>query len=146
MQSKAAKITVGRHSEAQRNLRWLPFLAGRITYVPLRNDAIFTGIMTGCWLFTFTMNGEICLGHIGTDSDSAENTQGVKDAWKTAEKNGTIKTLKAFRPTDVVKGSVKVFGAVSANQTFYGIATTANGATYTVDQLASTAGVPAPLF
>lgn len=146
MPAPVPKVVAGTSSDPTRNFRWLPFVAGRITYVPLRQDVIFTGIMTGCWLFTFILNAETCLGHIGTDNMSAENTQGVKDAWRNAEKAGTIRTLKAFKPTDLCQGSVKVFGAISADQTCYGIATTADAVRYRVDQLVSSPGVASPVF
>jgi hypothetical protein len=67
---------------------WLPYFAGWITVLPIENLPILTGQMTGCILARFTLGNKQYLAHIGTDSNSVENTKLVKADWTKAADSG----------------------------------------------------------
>ena len=105
----------GRHIHAYRNFKWLPWVLGKVSYVPLNNTTIVTGEMSGCWLMLFTLNGQLCFGHIGTYSNSTDaNTLQAIQAWKIAVRSGQVTPVRAFNPVTVGPGTPKTFGAVNA--------------------------------
>jgi hypothetical protein len=139
-------IRPGRHSDPTRNFRWLPYVAGYITYTPLGTGTILTGIMTGCWLCTFSMGGTRYFGHIGTDSNSVANTNTVKAAWTRETAANRITNVSAFNPARLCQGSSKVFGAVS-DGTFVVLGTSPrSGTDYVVETKTTAQGLPAPVL
>lgn len=125
------KVTNVRHSETnldekiiheskrpERNFIWLSYWPGHITYTPwVRGQAIVTGPMSGCYLVVFRTKLGRFLGHIGTDSNSAENTATVKSAWRKAVDSKLLTLEDAFKPQ--MKGGTTL-GALSANgRNFY---------------------------
>jgi hypothetical protein len=105
-----------------RIFRWLPYVAGRITYVPVNNDIVMTGKMSGCWLTIFSMNGQRYFGHLGTDSNNRGVTEDVKSAWKIAVNRGLVQPVRAFDPAANLPDCSTKLAAIDANGTFYGIA------------------------
>jgi hypothetical protein len=93
------------HGASHRNFRWLAYIAGEITCLPLNalfGDEVLTGPFSGCWLaiFQFIQNGALYVGHIGTGDFPADpRTVAVKAAWNAAVDNGIIRPIKAVRPS-----------------------------------------------
>lgn len=105
----------GNHIHAYRNFKWLPWIRGKVAYVPINNRIIVTGEMSGCWLMVFTLNGQACFGHIGTYQDSNHpDTKDAIQAWKIAIRSGQINLVRAFNPVTVGAATPKTFGAVNA--------------------------------
>ncbi|MCB9524907.1 MAG: hypothetical protein H6702_16225 [Myxococcales bacterium] len=97
---KVSQVQAGAHAlKGHRTFRWLPWLPGKVACMRLQGPEILTGRMTGCWLTTFTFNGQRYAGHVGTDSNSAENTQRAKDAWRNAMADYAITCHQAVKPT-----------------------------------------------
>jgi hypothetical protein len=111
------QVKAGRLGMAAFQFRWLPYVAGLITYVPLNNDSIITGKFTGCWLAIFRMGGQKYLAHIGTDTlPTSPLTLNVKTAWKDAVTAGQITEVAAVKPTDYVKGPAVLAGLTPQNE------------------------------
>lgn len=115
-------VVEGIHINPQRNFKWLPWILGKVSYVPLNNDIIITGEMSGCWLIIFTLNGQTCFGHIGTFQDSSHpRTIEAIQAWKIAKRSGKVTNVQGFNPVSVGPGTPFTFGAVTPNREFYTI-------------------------
>lgn len=106
---------------------WLPYFAGWITVLPIENLPILTGQMTGCILARFTLGNKQYLAHIGTDSNSVENTKLVKADWTKAADSNAMTPLRAWKPTSdfnlekigqLTGGSSYVFGGATAHESF----------------------------
>jgi hypothetical protein len=111
------QVKAGRLGMAAFQFRWLPYVAGLITYVPLNNDAIITGKFTGCWLAIFRKAGQQYLAHIGTDTlPTSPLTIDVKASWREAVRAGLITEVAAVKPTDYVKGAAILAGLTPKNE------------------------------
>jgi len=139
----ACPVEPGTHTNPERNFMWLPWVEGRISYIPLTNNIpIVTGLMSGCWLVVFRMNGQDCFGHIGTElSPQHPNSLRAKNAWKVAVGSRKITPVKAFNPVEYGPGTMKTFGALSVHHTFYTIGCSVDGNTF---QVVAKTRVPAP--
>src|SRR3954468_20774495 len=91
------------------NMPWtftfLKYFAGVVTTAGLQT-AILTGPMSGCYLFTYTKDGQRKLAHVGTgDTPGCEETINVKKAWRkllagiTGEAMG-VSPLDYFTPAE----------------------------------------------
>ena len=135
-----------------RNFLWLPFLPGKVAYAhPPAGLPIITGLMSGCWLARFAMNGQSYFGHIGTeDLPRTPNSLQAKNAWKIAVGRGMISQINTFNPTG--QGNVSgtgdaVFGALSADNHFYSIdCKKGTGGTFAVLGVTQVAGQPIVAF
>jgi hypothetical protein len=63
------------------NFTFLKYSPGVVTTAGLQT-AIMTGPMSGCYLFTYTKDGQQKLAHVGTDTPGSERTVGAKKAWR----------------------------------------------------------------
>jgi hypothetical protein len=63
---KRSAVAVGKHVKTHRNVRWLPWIPGKISYVDLEGDDMLTGPMSGCYIVVFEFENRIRVGHIGT--------------------------------------------------------------------------------
>jgi len=110
-------VVAGTHAHPQRNFKWLPWILGKVSYVPLNNNEIvITGEMSGCWLLIFDLNGQRCFGHIGTYLSSNDpNTLDAINAWKIAVRSGKVTLILGFNPVTVGMPTQKTFGAVDGN-------------------------------
>lgn len=99
--TKRSQVAAGHNAiKTHRNFRWLPWIPGKVSYVPLAGDDVFTGPFTGCWVSIFDMGGVQHVGHIGTETDSTTaNTRQVRAAWKSAVDGNQIRSIRAFEPT-----------------------------------------------
>lgn len=114
----------GNHINPERNFKWLPWILGKVAYVPLRTTTVVTGEMSGCWLIIFRLNatGQVCFGHIGTFQDSSHSdTKEAIQAWKIAVRSGQITPIRAFNPITVGPNTPKTFAAATAAQELYTI-------------------------
>lgn len=127
---RISTISVQRHPSPfrqHRTFRWLPWVPGVVTCVPLAGPDILTGPMTGCWLAIFSHQDVRYVAHIGTDGNAnTENTIDAKTAWNTAINATTVRPLAAFDPLEEVEdeagaadrfgpyNAVKVFGHITA--------------------------------
>ncbi len=100
------------HQKEHRNFRWLPWIPGKVSYVPIAGTDVLSGPFTGCWSVVFKLGSETYFGHIGTEQDKAhKNTVQVKKAWADAIASGVVVPLRACNPaSDDVIGSS--FGGV----------------------------------
>jgi hypothetical protein len=87
-----------------RPFRWLPYVPGVVTCVPLDGEdtLTLTGQMSGCWLTIFVLNadGRKYIGHIGTAAGQSGLTQQAKTAWCNAVSSGQITPKQAYNPYD----------------------------------------------
>lgn len=87
------------HKKEHRNFRWLPWIPGKISYVPIAGTDVLTGPFTGCWAVVFKMGSDTYLGHIGTDlTATSDNSKQVKKAWADAIASGTVTPVRACNP------------------------------------------------
>jgi hypothetical protein len=115
-------VEVGTHRHPYRNFRWLPWLPGKVSYVPLAGDIIVTGEMSGCWLVVFILNGVRCFGHIGTLQDpKSQGTVAAINAWKVAVNGKRIIPVAAFNPIAVGMPTPFRFGAIDENDRLFSI-------------------------
>jgi hypothetical protein len=136
----------------ERNFLWLPFLPGKVTYAhPPAGLPIITGLMSGCWLACFRMNGQSYFGHIGTeDLPRMPNSLQAKNAWKISVGRGMISHTNTFNPA--AHGHVSgtgdaVFGALSADNHFYSIdCKKGTGGTFAVLGVMQVTGQPIVAF
>jgi hypothetical protein len=131
--AKTSLIRVGQHAiKDHRTFRWLPWVLGKVSCVPLAGSDILTGKMSGCWLVIFRRNGVQYAGHIGTaDSPISADTLQAQAAWRNAVNAGHIIPVAAFNP---VGPNLPAFGTLNLKNEapeFYG-AFSANGNMYTV--------------
>jgi len=116
-----SQVSPGFHAKTHRNFRWLPWIPGKVSYVPLAGVDTLTGPFTGCWAVIFKLNGVDYVGHIGTKTspDTPESIS-AKNAWDAAVATGAIMPFKAFKPTDIVptpkpggKGAATVYAVIT---------------------------------
>ncbi|MCP5420220.1 MAG: hypothetical protein H6970_11435 [Gammaproteobacteria bacterium] len=131
--AKTSQISVGGHAtKAHRTFRWLPWVLGKVSCVPLAGADILTGTMSGCWLVIFQYNGKSYAGHIGTDtSATSANTLQARAAWRNAVNGNVITPVKAFNPVGNSLPALGTLNIKTDSPEFYG-AFTANGDVYTV--------------
>ena len=110
-------VETGNHVNPQRNFKWLPWILGKVSYVPVNNnDIVITGEMSGCWLLLFDLNGQRCFGHIGTYLSSNDpHTLDAINAWKVAVNSRAVNLIRGFNPVTVGPQTPKTFGAVDGN-------------------------------
>jgi hypothetical protein len=140
---KTSQISVGAHAtKGHRTFRWLPWLLGKVSCVPLAGADILTGPMSGCWLVIFQYNGVRHAGHIGTDtSPTSANTLQARAAWRNAVNANRIVPVAAFNPVGPNLPALGTLNLKNEAAEFYG-AYTANGIVYTV--LLTSPGVGGP--
>jgi hypothetical protein len=80
-------------------LRYIP---GLVTYCSLGSAPVWTGYMTGCFLFRFRMNGKSHAAHIGTDINSQENTDKVKAVWTAFANRPDVTDVMGYSPASEV--------------------------------------------
>ena len=88
--------TVG--AKSHRRFRWLPWIRGAVCEVPMQGVGVLTGPMSGCWLMMYQRNGNLCVGHVGTDSNSAENTRQAKAYWNAFAARAAADIIAGFSP------------------------------------------------
>ncbi len=92
-------------NKAHRNFKWLPWYEGDISETLLNYD-VLTGPMSGCCLVTYRQaaGGPLFAGHIGTvtvsESSPASINDNVKNLFKQAITNNTIRDVRGFIPTN----------------------------------------------
>lgn len=140
MPLKTSQVTTGAHAtKAHRTFRWLPWLCGKVSCVPLAGADILTGRMSGCWLVIFQYNGQQYAGHIGTElTPTTPNSVQAKAAWRNAVNAGHITPVAAFNPVGPglpaqaalnLKGEApEFFGAFESTGTVYTAVLTIPGA------------------
>lgn len=143
-----AAFIAGTSGNPERDFTWLPYVAGKITYARVGTKPILTGKMSGCWLVLFRIRGQLCFGHIGTDSNNRNVTEDVKNAWKVAIGRGLIQPVRAMNPAAEVGPSLNVFGALGAGQQFQAISCDPgkNAVDLIVRRVKLVQGVPNPQF
>jgi hypothetical protein len=147
-EAPASPVEAGTHASPERNFLWIPWLPGKVSYAhPQPGLPIITGLMSGCWLALFRLNGQTYFGHIGTeDSPNAPNSLKAKNAWKIAIGRGMVTPIGVFNPAATAVGDA-VFGAVSANNHLYTISCTkGTGGTFIVAGITRAVGQPHPVF
>ena len=130
---KTSQVSVGPHAvKGHRTFRWLPWVLGKVSCIPLAGDDILTGRMSGCWLVIFQRNGRQYAGHIGTDtSPVSANTLQARAAWRNAVIAGQIVPVAAFNPVGPNLPALGTLNLKNEAPEFYG-AFTENGNMYTV--------------
>ncbi|HKC54904.1 MAG TPA: hypothetical protein VKC35_02225 [Vicinamibacterales bacterium] len=98
--TRSSQVTAGAHAQkTHRTFRWLPWVKGQVSCVPLAGGDILTGKMSGCWLVIFQLNGATYAGHIGTeDAQATPNSVQAKAAWRNAVNANQIAPMAAFNP------------------------------------------------
>jgi hypothetical protein len=142
--TRSSQIAVGAHAgKAHRTFRWLPWVLGKVSCVPLAGADVLTGTMSGCWLVIFQYNGVQHAGHIGTDtSPTTPATVQAKAAWRNAVNNGQIVPVAAYNPVGPNLPGVGQLNLQGEAPEFYG-AFTAAGQVYTVVLTSPGTGGPA---
>ncbi len=144
----ASPVEAGTHAHAYRNFLWIPWIPGKVSYVPLTLGLpVITGLMTGCWLVVFTLNGQTCFGHIGTEGGpNTANSLQVKNAWKIAVGRRMVTPVSAFNPVNYGPGGESIFGALSINRHFYTITCNRAMTSFVVAAITRAAGQQSPQF
>jgi hypothetical protein len=116
-EGSVSRVESGNDQDPERNFLWLPFLPGKISYTrPVPGLPIITGLMSGCWLGTFTMNGQTYFCHIGTeDLPNSPNSLQAKNYWKIAVGRHQITPQSLFSPQGL---GDKTFGALTTDNQF----------------------------
>jgi hypothetical protein len=98
--TRSSQVVAGAHAhKGHRTFRWLPWVKGQVSCVPLAGGDILTGRMSGCWLVIFQCNGATYAGHIGTeDNATTANSVQAKAAWRNAVTANHIAPMGAFNP------------------------------------------------
>ena len=98
--TRSSQVVGGAHAaKGHRTFRWLPWVKGQVSSVPLAGGDILTGKMSGCWLVIFQLNGALYAGHIGTeDAPTSANSLQAKAAWRNAVNANQIAPVAAFNP------------------------------------------------
>lgn len=140
---KTSQISVGPHAvKGHRTFRWLPWVLGKVSCVPLAGADILTGKMSGCWLVIFSRNGVQYAGHIGTDTNpTSTNTLQARAAWRNAVNANQIVPVAAFNPVGPSLPPLNQLNLKGEAPEFYG-AYTPNGNMYTVVLTAPGTGGP----
>jgi hypothetical protein len=130
---KSSQILVGAHAtKAHRTFRWLPWVLGKVSCVPLAGADILTGTMSGCYLVIFQRLGALYAGHIGTHQDpTSANTIQAKAAWRNAVNAAQITPVAAFNPVGGGLPAMHTLNLQNEAPEFYGAFTAASNV-YTV--------------
>lgn len=87
---------------------WLNYVRGGATATS-GNRPVLTGKMSGCYIFTFQLNGENRVAHVGTvDSSQSRDSIAAKRAWMDFCDNGVaspIENRPGMKPVMVMGGS-----------------------------------------
>jgi hypothetical protein len=90
--------------QIQRPFRWLPYIPGKVTCMPLGGQDILTltGKMTGRWVVVFILEstGQRFVGHIGTSWEWGDLAGYAKWAWRNAVEKDLVTPWKAYNPVD----------------------------------------------
>ena len=76
-------------------LRYIP---GLVTYCSLGATPVWTGYMSGCFLFRFLMGGRLYAAHVGTDDTSKEKNDKVKAVWRAFADSGAVTEVMGYNP------------------------------------------------
>ncbi len=97
---RTSAVSAGKHAKKQhRTFRWLPYVKGKITCVPLVGPTILTGEFSGCWVARFRYGGTEYIAHIGTETSARNlNTRKVRKDWQTALATPGFDLIGAFNP------------------------------------------------
>jgi hypothetical protein len=88
------------------HFRWLPYIAGKVSYVCLNGLDCLTlsGTFTGCWMVIFNFRGLSYAGHIGTELGAAKilslglYSDPATAAYRSACMKNQIQHMKGFNP------------------------------------------------
>jgi len=120
--TRTSQVSVGAHAtKAHRTFRWLPWVLGKVSCLPLAGADILTGTMSGCWLVIFQYNGVQYAGHIGTYLEPTHrDTLQAQAAWRNAVNAGTITPVKAFNPVGPNLPAIGTLNLKGESPEFYG--------------------------
>ena len=106
--------------------RWLSYVAGRTTTMPLAGGDVLTGPMSGCMIATWT-DGGAKVAHVGTIDNNPPASTKVKRAF--AAEAGAAGDLTAFNPAAAwTPGEIAAaMGARAMNFQIYALVTGAGG-------------------
>ncbi len=106
--------------------RWLTYVSGRTTTMPLNGGDVLTGPMSGCLIATWTEGGAN-VGHVGTIDNNPAVSTTVKRAF--AAEAGAAGDLTAFNPASVWNPNeiAVAMGARAMNFQIYALVTAAGG-------------------
>ncbi|GHC69372.1 hypothetical protein [Limoniibacter endophyticus] len=97
--SRTSAVLAGLDAKAHRNFVWLPYVPGKVSYIRACGMDVLSGDMTGCWIVRFLLDGQPCVGHIGTyDMVTAPLSLKAKAAWKSAVASGRVRLISGFDP------------------------------------------------
>jgi hypothetical protein len=94
------------------NFTFLKYVPGYTTVCPLTTN-VLTGPMSGCFLFTYMMGGQMMVSHVGTTIDSEEDTDKVKAGWRVFAKRQDVSAVQGASPfhvfemDEITKGTYK---------------------------------------
>lgn len=131
---RISQVATGAHAtKVHRTFRWLPYIKGKVTYLPYVGPDILTGRMSGCWIAVFTNQGTRYVAHIGTDDfpDTSNSIQ-AKNAWRNAEANQGFTLVNAFNPVgpDLPGSALQKRG--KAQEVYAAVETAGGGGFFTV--------------
>jgi hypothetical protein len=134
-QQRTSQVVQTEHAtKLNRNFRWLEWIGGMVSEVPLNGVDVLTGPMSGCWIMRYMRNHVSCVGHVGTVMTPTDQLSiDARNAWNTFSANAPIASCTGFRPFNdwvnafPVKQSnddaAKIFALVTAAGQFYSIFT-----------------------
>ena len=77
---------------------YLMYVPGLVTYCTIGPLPVWTGDMTGCFLFRFRMNGKLCAAHVGTDSTDEDKNRHAKATWLALMNNPEVSDVWGCDP------------------------------------------------
>lgn len=107
-------------TEGGNDFLFLPWVGDALNYVESQGKDVLSGPFTGCVMTAYTRNGSRRVGHVATP--------GCNELWMAMKKEGTVKVLSEFKPTDVItgatagtltKGGPSWFGLITADDKCY---------------------------
>ncbi len=122
--------TLGRRVGDAMQYRWLAYVSGQTTSMPLAGGDILTGPMSGCLIATWT-DGTTKAAHIGTIDNNVSASRTVKRAF--AAHAGASADLSAFNPAaQWTPGEVatamgtrpmafQIYGLITGRTNFYSV-------------------------
>jgi hypothetical protein len=136
--TRSSQVVAGAHAQkGHRTFRWLPWIKGQVSCVPLAGADILTGKMSGCWLVIFQFNGATYAGHIGTeDSRETPNSIQAKAAWRNAVNANHVVPMGAFNPVghlpatttlNLKNEAAEFYGAFEPSREVYTVVLTVSG-------------------
>jgi hypothetical protein len=159
---RTSAVHYAMHMKSHRNFRWLTYVEGEITCLPLAGYPVLTGEFSGCWLAIFQVisTGTMLVAHIGTGGSSNDpRTLAVKAAWRAAVDNNLIRPIRAIHPPVVATASMQgyrpaVYGLVTSSQEMYtmvwqkpyDVASPGKGITIKIESVERATTVTAPVF